>query len=117
MEFKYKSQESKEARIKQSKELLKKYPNKVPVILEKDPSSKITEIGKTRYLLERKSTAKEVMEMIRKKTTIDEKDALFLQVRAKFSITGEKTIGDIYDTYKDSDGFLYIMYTTELIYG
>ena len=63
------------------------------------------------------TTNKEVMEMIRKKTTIDEKDALFLQVRAKFSITGEKTIGDIYDTYKDSDGFLYIMYTTELIYG
>ena len=117
MEFKYKSKESKESRISQSKELLEKYPGKIPVILEKDPACKLIELGKTKYLLERKCTANQVMEMIRKKTTLKQEDALFLQVRAKFSITGEKTIGEIYDTYKDADGFLYVMFTTELIYG
>ena len=65
------------------------------------------------------------MEMVKQKakpideneSIMDGKDALFLQVRTKFSIVGEKTIGEIYDTFKDEDGFLYIMYTTELIYG
>ena len=117
MEFKFKKEQDKESRIKQSKDLLDKYPNKLPVILEKDPTSKIIEMKKTKFLLEKKSTVQQLQQMIRRKTSLKEEEALFLQVRAKFSITGVKTIEEIYKEYKDQDGFLYIIYTTELIYG
>ena len=53
MEFKYKLQYDKESRKKQSKNLLQKYPAKIPIILERDPSCKLLELRKTKYLLER----------------------------------------------------------------
>ena len=56
MEFKYKKNLSREERIKESAQLRINYPDKLPVILEKDPASKIVELKKTKYLLPKKST-------------------------------------------------------------
>ena len=117
MEFKSKAKLDKKKRKEQSQYLLTKYPDKVPVILEKDPSSKILELKKTNFLLEKKSTVNQLLQLIRRKTELKEGEALFLQAKAKYGISGEKTIGEIYKEYKDDDGFIYIMYTTELIYG
>ena len=45
-------------------------------------------------------------------------DALFLTAKGKYSITGQKSMSQIYKDFKDKeDGFLYIGYTTELVYG
>ena len=48
---------------------------------------------------------------------LPEEEALFLSVKGKYSISGQKIMENVYNTYKDEDGFLYIMYTSELIYG
>ena len=38
--------------------------------------------------------------------------------KGKYSITGETTIDEVYKKYKDKeDNFLYIMYSTQLVYG
>ena len=56
--------------------------------------------------------------MIKKLLKLPEEEALFLSAKGKYNITGEKTIEEIYKTYKDKqDGFLYIMYSSELVYG
>ena len=117
MEFKTKSKLDKEKRKEQSQKLLINYPDQVPVILEKDPSSKIQELKKINFLLEKKSTVNQFIQFIRRKTNLKEGEALFLQAKGKYGISGEKNFGDIYNEYKDDDGFLYIMYATELIYG
>ena len=42
----------------------------------------------------------------------------FVVVKGKYTISGGKTMGSIYNSYKDKDdGFLYITYSAELIYG
>ena len=47
-----------------------------------------------------------------------EEEALFLSAKGKYNINGERSINDVYNAYKDKeDGFLYIMYSSELIYG
>ena len=117
MEFKYKKNQSREEREKESAQLRIKYPDKVPVVLEKDPASKIVELKKTKYLLPKKSTVNQFQENIRRKAEIPGESALFLQARTKYSLAGEKTMEEVYNSYKDKDGFLYIMYATELIYG
>ena len=49
---------------------------------------------------------------------LSEGQALFLSAKGKYNITGEKTMGEIYEIFKDKeDGFLYIMYSTELVFG
>ena len=49
---------------------------------------------------------------------IGENEALFFVVKGKYSISGEKTMGQIYNDYKDKeDGFLYITYSSEIFFG
>ena len=117
MNFKYKKNQSREEREKESAQLRIKYPDKVPVVLEKDPTCKLIELNKTKYLLPKKSTVNQFQENIKRKAELPGDSALFLQARTKYSLAGEKTIEEVYNSYKDKDGFLYIMYTTELIYG
>ena len=45
-------------------------------------------------------------------------EALFLSAKGKYNLIGESTIANVYNTYKDKeDGFLYIMYSSVLVYG
>ena len=117
MDFKYKKKEDENTRKKESQLLLEKYPDKIPVVLEKDPSCKLLELKKTKFLLDKKYRINQFQEMIRRKSEIKEGEALFLQARTKYSLSGESSIESVYNSYKDKDGFLYIMYTTELIFG
>jgi hypothetical protein len=51
-EFKFKKENPAfQSRRKQSEELLKKYPQKIPIILEKDPKCNITEIKKKNFFV------------------------------------------------------------------
>ena len=117
MEFQYKKLQSEDKRKEQSSILLKNYPQKVPVVLEKAPTCKYLELEKKRYLLDKKSTISQLMQKIRRKATLQEGYALFLHAKGKYSISGEKTVEDIYNNFKDKDGFLYIAYSNELIWG
>ena len=99
------------------KQLLNKEPNKVPVVLEKDPRCKIKQI-KTKHLIMKKCTVNSFLLMIKNKLNMQDKQALFLSAKGKYNIMGEQTMGEIYNKYKDKeDGFLYIIYSIELVYG
>ena len=118
MEFKFKKDYDLEKRKKQSDILLKKNPNKIPVILEKEPKCKLEEIKKTKFLIQKDFTVNHFSRMVRALMTIPEEEALFFTAKGKYTITGQKTMGQIYKDFKDKeDNFLYIAYTTELVYG
>ena len=44
-------------------------------------------------------------------------EALFLLANGKVTLPQNETIGTIYKKYKDKDGFLYIAYAAEEIWG
>ena len=118
MEFKFKKDVSLDKRKEASQTLLNKEPKKVPIILEKDPNCKLEGIAKTRHLILRSFTINKFIALIRQSIKISESDALFLSAKGKYSITGETTIDEVYKKYKDKDdNFLYIMYSTEVVYG
>ena len=48
---------------------------------------------------------------------MDEKEALFLLVNGKNTLSQNETIGNIYNKYKNKDGFLYFAYASEEIWG
>ena len=55
-----------------------------------------------------------------RKLQLDSNDALFLLANCqnnKYAIVGTESIGNIYDKYKDEDGFLYIIYSNEKVWG
>ena len=118
MEFNYKKNTPLKKRQNQCNSLLIKNPNSIPVILEKDPNSDINEIKKSKFLIQKDFTVNQFILMIRGLMQISESKALFFAVKGKYSISGDKSMGLIYRSYKDKeDGFLYITYYSELIYG
>ena len=54
---------------------------------------------------------------VEERVEIAKEGAFFLLVGGKHSITGDTLISEIYERYKDEDGFLYIAYASELTWG
>jgi len=105
-------------RLSESTKIREKYNDRVPVICEKDPKSKIGTIDKTKYLVPDDLTVTQFSFIIRKKLELDKSKALFLLIASKHSPTGESLMSDVYAQYKDQeDVFLYITYTGEETWG
>ena len=122
MEFEFKK-ENKDVIIRKqmSEKLMKLYPDKIPIICEKDPRSKLKDIEKTKYLMPKDLTVSQFHLIIRNKIELNSEEALYLLAIAKhseISIVGETRIGDIYEKYASKeDGILYIVYAEKEFKG
>ena len=122
MEFEFKK-ENKDVIIRKqmSEKLMKLYPDKIPIICEKDPRSKLKKMDKTKYLMPEDLTVSQFNLLIRTKIELNPGYALFLLAIVKhseYSIVGETRLRDIYERYANKeDGFLYIVYAEELFKG
>lgn len=119
MEFKFKKDNpDTEKRRQECQKIKNQFPEKIPIICEKDPKSKIQEIDKTKFLVPMDLTVTQFGYMIRKRIEISKEAAFFLLVGGKHSITGDVLLSEIYEKYKDKeDEFLYITYASELTWG
>jgi len=116
--FKYKKENSLENRKETFRKLKEKHPKEIPIICEKAKDSKIELNIKSHYLLKEEHKFVFFMKLIRKKLELNDEEGLFFLVNGKFNLTGEETMKEIYDKYKDKDdGFLYIIYGEEKIFG
>jgi GABA(A) receptor-associated protein len=94
-----------------------KYPDKIALICEKDPKSKLYGIEKTKYLIPGDLAVGQFSSMLRKKLDLSKEEAFFLLINGKHSVTGDTLMSELYDKYKDEDGFLYVSYSSELTWG
>ena len=119
MEFRFKQENRDVQQRRQNCEKIRhQFPDKIPIICEKDPKSKIRDIDKTKYLVPNDLTVSQFSFMIRKRIEIKQDEAFFLLVNGKTSLTGDSNLIDIYEKYADKeDGFLYIAYASELTWG
>jgi GABA(A) receptor-associated protein len=118
MEFRFKKEKTEEVRRAEYEKIHKRYPDKIPLICEKDPKCNMKSIEKTKYLIPGDLAVAQFSSMIRKKLEIEKEKAFFLLINGKHSITGDTLMSELYDKYKDNeDGFLYISYSSELTWG
>ena len=118
MKFKFKEQNPDlNERKSNSAKIKEKYPDRIPIICEKDPNSKIKSVDKNKYLVPSNFTVSQFSIIIRKRLELNKESALFLLVSGKHSITGDSSINEVYERYRDEDGFLYVTYTSELSWG
>ena len=117
MEFKFKKEKTLEVRRSEYEKVIKQHPDKIPIICEKAPRSKIKAIDKTKYLVEPNLSLPQFKATIRKKLDLDDKEAIFFLINGKASLSGNESLGTIYEKYKSKDGFLYIAYAAEEIWG
>ena len=113
----YKKKNSLEKRKQESESILKKYPSRIPVIVEKSSGCKdINEIDKTKYLVPDDLTMGQFIFVIRKRLKLSADKSLFLFVNNSL-IPSVNLMKQVYDQNADKDGFLYILYTSENTFG
>ena len=108
-----------EDRIKKSKILLDKYPDKIPVILEKSKKDKLLSNSvKNKLLVSQDMTIATILQLIKKNLKINEHIAIYIMVSDKnIMLSGSYSISEIYNNYKNNDGFLYLEYCSENVFG
>ena len=117
MEFKFKKiynniDERKEDRIR----VMQLYPDKIPLIIEKDPKSILKDIDKNKYLLPDNLSVYQLRLMVQKRIGISFEDKIFFLIKGYILLKDDKiSMQDLYEKYKDpQDGFLYIGYTESI---
>jgi len=106
-------------RKEQSQKIKLKFPDRVPVILERFAGTtnlNCPAIDKNKYLVPRDSTVGNFMYVVRQRLKLHEKQALFLFFDRMLAPTSD-LMGLAYEQHKDEDGFLYVSYTTENTFG
>lgn len=73
-------------------------------------------IDKTKYLLPNDFTCSSLCYVIRKRLTMSSEKAIFLFV-ANHLPQGTTLVSELYERYKDEDGFLYVTYDGEHTFG
>ena len=112
----FKRKNSFERRHQESKNILAKYPERIPIIVEKYEGSDLPEIDKLKYLVPRDMTMPQFIFVIRKRIKLDPSQTLFVMVNNTL-VGSAKLISEIYDDLSDEDGFLYVNYTNENTFG
>jgi GABA(A) receptor-associated protein len=108
-----------EERILYSEKLLNKYPDRIPVIIEKskrDKSNILLDSSKCKYLIPRHLHVSQLIFLIRKNIQIDSNKAIFIFVD-NILVPNNSDIETIYHNHKDLDGFLYVSYSCESTFG
>ena len=116
--FQFKTEYTLEERKNMSKSILSKYPNRIPIICEKEPNSELPSLKKTRYLVENNIGINQFQYRIRKKLNIIQDSALFICTSKGKLLIGDTNIMEVYNINKDKeDNFLYLYYVSEKVWG
>ena len=112
----FKSQFSLEKRIEDSSNVLKKHPDRIPVIIEKYYKSSLQDINRKKYLVPNDMTVGQLMYVIRKSIKLHENKAIFIFIN---NITPPTSllISTLYKNNKDEDNFMYVLYDEESVFG
>tara|TARA_B000000557_G_C20807429_1_gene458371 strand:+ start:1095 stop:1430 length:336 start_codon:yes stop_codon:yes gene_type:complete len=101
----------------ESSRILAKYPDRVPIICEKNESDKnIPNIDKSKYLVPRDLTLGQFVYVIRKRIKLSPEKAIFIFINNMLLPTSA-LLSDIYEKHKNEDGFLYVSYSGENTFG
>ena len=115
MNSSFKNKYTFEKRYQESKKVLDKYSERIPIIVEKLNDSELPDIDKCKYLVPKEMSISQFMFVIRKRIKLLPSQTLFFTINGKM-ISSSQLLLEIYDNEKDKDGFLYITYTNECVH-
>lgn len=114
--MKFKSEFTFDQRCDESSRVTSKYPDRVPVICEKNSKTSMEDLDKKKYLVPADLTCGQFVYVIRKRLTLPAEKAIFLFINGSIPCSTHTMI-TLYDQFKDNDGFMYIQYSDENVFG
>jgi len=105
-----------EERLEESKKIIEKYPERIPIIVEKQCTSDIPEIDKHKFLVPSDITVGQFIYIIRKRIKLQPDKSIFVFIK-NILPPPAANMCDIYNKYKCEDGFIYFTYAGENTFG
>ncbi|XP_042517311.1 autophagy-related protein 8i-like [Macadamia integrifolia] len=105
-----------EQRSKESRDILVKYPDRVPVVAEKYSRTDLPFMEKKKYLVPRDMSVGQFIHILSIRLHLTPGKALFVFVKNTLPQTGS-LMDSVYQSFKDEDGFLYMCYSGEKTFG
>lgn len=115
----YKKNKTFEERLNESSEIIKKYPNRIPLIIEKLDNKNDTvmpDIDKNKYLVPDDLTVAQLIYVVKKRLKMTPEKAIFIFCDGKL-LSSTVNMKYVYNQHKDKDGFIYIIYSGESTFG
>src|SRR5437868_1815227 len=95
--YEFKMLNSFEKRKMESMRLKEKFPDKIPIILERSDTSHLPVIDKQKFLMQRNITIGQFLYIIRQKINLNASEAIFLLINNSNIPPTSASIGEIYD--------------------
>lgn len=115
----FRSKHSIEDRKKESERIRVKYSDKIPIIVTKSNSAvkSLINIDRNKFLAPEDLTIGQFLTVIRKRIKVNDSESIFLFIDDNTMPPTSNSLSQIYHDYKDEDGFLYITYCSENVFG
>lgn len=116
----FKKARSLEDRKAEYQKMIKNYPDRVPIILERSRKTKansdLPDLPKHKFLVPRELTVGQLLQVVRTKIQLKPSQGLFVFVNDLLP-PNTQLLGVLHDQLKDEDGFLYVTYAGENTFG
>ncbi|KAH9490326.1 Microtubule-associated proteins 1A/1B light chain 3C [Bulinus truncatus] len=95
-----------------------KFPSKVPVIVERfHKETALPILDKTKFLVPQELTMSQFLTIIRNRMSLNSNQSFYLIINNKSISSMSATIAELYRDEKDEDGFLYMTYASQEMFG
>jgi len=112
------SEKSFEQRQTESTKIMEKYTDRVCIYIEKSNcEEEVPSLDKNKYLVPNYLSIAQFIYVIRNRIRLPKEKALFFYTKNQYLLSGNARMIELYDKYRDADGFFYITYTGENCFG
>ncbi|XVF32967.1 hypothetical protein REPUB_Repub17cG0128400 [Reevesia pubescens] len=112
----FKDQFTFDQRLEESRDIMAKYPNRVPVIVERYSKADLPEMEKKKYLVPRDMSVGQFIHILSLRPCLTPGKALFVFVKNTLPPIATP-MDSVYESFKEDDGFLYMCYSSEKTFG
>jgi len=106
------------SRVKDAQTVKEKYPDKIPMIIERYAREKnLPTLEQTKFLIPAEFTMCDLVRCIRRRMNLHPNQSFFFLVNDRALVSNSATVSDVYEREKDDDGFLYVVYASQEMFG